>query len=515
MKLRKTHSQESGVRNQNSEGSLSFLFVFVCLLSSGFWILYFASLSYAEAYNNINPVRSQHAEVDKKTTDVASSSVETSNGVKAKIEGDTTIFTIEVKDADMKDVLRALAKQNNLNIIVAEDITARATFSFDKITFKDAIDIITRAHGLDYTIQNNVLWIGKKDEIAKAGENIVVEVIQLKYSKAADVVAQLKGIISERGSAVPATRTNALILRDIKTNIEDAKLLIKSLDTRTLQVVIEARIIEAQSSFARDLGVQWGAAFSAASRDNFTSGFGSTATAPSNTVTPSGFIGSGGRFAAQPNFAVNLPASGVVGPVGALGLSFGTLTGDPLLLDLRISAGERNGQLKIVSQPKITTLNNSAATIHSGLNFKVRTTAVSTSGSTAGVTTSSLQDINTGIDLTVTPQISDDDFINLNIIASKSDPDFGRSVDGIPGVSEKKASTSVLVKDGETTVIGGLYKSTSSDSDNAIPFFSKIPILGWLFKSNSKVSDSEELLVFITPRIVKYDKENDLMEVKP
>src|SRR3990170_2911623 len=481
-------------------------------LSSGFWILYFASLSYAEAYNNINPVRSQHAEVDKKTTDVASSSVETSNGVMAKIEGDTTIFTIEVKDADMKDVLRALAKQNNLNIIVAEDITARATFSFDKITFKDAIDIITRAHGLDYTIQNNVLWIGKKDEIAKAGENIVVEVIQLKYSKAADVVAQLKGIISERGSAVPATRTNALILRDIKTNIEDAKLLIKSLDTRTLQVVIEARIIEAQSSFARDLGVQWGAAFNAASRDNFTSGFGSTATAPSNTVTPSGFIGSGGRFATQPNFAVNLPAAGVIGPVGALGLSFGTLTGDPLLLDLRISAGERNGQLKIVSQPKITTLNNNAATIHSGLNFKVRTTAVD---STAGVTTSSLQDINTGIDLTVTPQISDDDFINLNIIASKSDPDFGRSVDGIPGVSEKKASTSVLVKDGETTVIGGLYKSTSSDSDNAIPFFSKIPILGWLFKSNSKVSDSEELLVFITPRIVKYDKENDLMEVKP
>jgi len=121
------------------------------------------SYAYAETYNNINPVRSQHAEVDKKTTNVASSPVETSNGVKAKIEGDTTIFTIEVKDADMKDVLRALAKQNNLNIIVAEDITARATFSFDKITFKDAIDIITRAHGLDYTIQNNVLWIGKKD----------------------------------------------------------------------------------------------------------------------------------------------------------------------------------------------------------------------------------------------------------------------------------------------------------------------------------------------------------------
>ncbi|MBI5047649.1 MAG: type IV pilus secretin PilQ [Deltaproteobacteria bacterium] len=432
---------------------------------------------------------------------------ETYNSIKAKIEGDATILTIEVKDAELRDVLRAIAKQNNFNIIVGEDITAKATFSFDRITFKDALDIITRAHGLDYVIQNNVLWIGKKEDIVKAGEDIVMEIIQLNYSKASDVVAQLKGVLSERGSAVPVGRTNALILRDMKQNLENAKLLIKSLDVRTMQVVIEARIIEAQSSFARDLGVQWGAAYGATGSDSFGSLFGSTATAPPSTLTPTGFIGSGGRFSSQPNYAVNLPAAGVIGPVGALGLSFGTLTGDSLLLDLRISAGERNGQLKIVSQPKITTLNNSAATIHSGLNFKVRTASSSTTGTTTVTTANTgLQDINTGIDLTVTPQISSDDFINLTIVASKSDPDFGRSVDGIPGVSEKRASTSVLVKDGETTVIGGLYKSASSDAENSIPYLSKIPILGWLFKSNSKVSDSEELLVFITPRIVKYDK---------
>ncbi|MBI3753901.1 MAG: type IV pilus secretin PilQ [Deltaproteobacteria bacterium] len=444
---------------------------------------------------------------------------ETYNNIRAKIEGDTTVFTIEVKDAELKDVLRALARQNNLNIIVGEDITAKVTFSFDKITFKDALEIITRANGLNYVIQNNVLWIGKKEDIAKAGEDFVMEIVQLNYAKAADVAGQLKGVLSEKGSAVPAARTNALILRDMKKNIEEAKRLIKSLDTRTLQVVIEARIIEVQSSFARDLGVQWGAAYAAVGRDNFTTAFGSTATPPPSTLTPSGFIGSGGQFASQPNYAVNLPATGVVGPVGALGLSFGTLRGDPLLLDLRISAGERNGQLKIVSQPKITTLNNTPATIHSGLTFKVRTTATSsTTGATTvtiGTTGAGLQDITTGIDLTVTPQISADDFINLNIVASKSEPDFSRSVDGIPGVSEKKASTSVLVKDGETTVIGGLYKSTTSDTDNGIPYLSKIPILGWLFKSNSKTADNEELLVFITPRIVKYDGEDIPTEVRP
>lgn len=441
-------------------------------------------------------------------------SAETYNNIKARIEGDTTVFTLEVKDAELKDVLRALARQNNLNIIVAEDIAAKVTFSLDKITFKEALEILTKANGLSYVIQNNVLWIGKKEDIAKAGEDLVVEIVQLNYAKAADIIAQIKGVLSERGSAVPDNRRNALILRDVIKNIEDAKLLIRSLDARTMQVVIEARIIEVQNNFARDLGIQWGAAYGTTSKDNFVTGFGSTTSATgtsSVTDPPTGFTGSGRR-----SYAVNLPAPSF--PPGALSLAFGKLTGDPLLLDLRISAGERNGQLKIVSQPKVTTLNNTPATIHSGLNFKVRTTSTS---STAGATTvtigaggTGLQEINTGIDLTVTPQISADGFVNLNIVASKSEADFARSVDGIPGVSEKKATTSVLVKDGETTVIGGLYKSSSSDADNSIPYLSKIPILGWLFTSNSKTADNEELLVFITPRIVKYEETNSNKEVR-
>jgi len=425
---------------------------------------------------------------------------ETYNNIKAKIEGDTTVFTIEVNDAELKDVLRALAKQNNLNIIVADDITAKATFSLDKITFKEALEIITKANGLSYVIQNNVLWIGKKEDIAKAGEDIAMEIIQLNYTKAADVVAQLKGVLSERGSAIPDNRRNALILRDVKKNIEDAKLLIRSLDTRTMQVIIEARIIEVQNSFSRDLGVQWGADASTNSSAWQGSARGSSGTA--------------GLTGGTNNFAVSLPASGVAGTLGAMGFTFGKLTGDPLLLDLRISAGEKSGQLKIVSQPKVTTLNNTAATIHSGLTFKVRTsTTTTTTTGAAGTISSGLENVTTGTDLTVTPQISADDFILLKIIASKSEPDYTHVVDGIPGVSEKSATTSVLVKDGGTTVIGGLYKSTASDSENAIPYLSKIPILGWLFKSNSKVADNEELLVFITPRIVKYDEINSKKEV--
>ena len=502
MILRKHNNKQTVVSGQElqvtSRKSRVWCLVTVFLLVTGHCSLVtvFPAVAYAEVYNNI----------------------------KARIEGDTTVFTIEVKDAELKDVLRALAKQNNLNIIVGEDIAAKATFSFDKITFKDALEIITKTNGLSYVIQNNVLWIGKKEDIAKAGEDAAMEIVQLNYAKASDVAGNIKAVLSEKGSAVSDSRTNSLILRDVKKNIDDAKLLIKSLDTRTMQVVIEARIIEVQNSFARDLGVQWGAAGGTAGKDSFTTGFGSTTTPPPSTSTPTGFIGTGGRFSSQPNFAVNLPATGSVGAAGALGLAFGKLTGDPLLLDLRISAGERSGQLKIVSQPKVTTLNNTAATIHSGLNFKVRTSTTTTTTAattaTTGIIGAGLEDVKTGIDLTVTPQISADGFIYLNIIASKSDPDFARSVDGIPGVSEKRASTSVLVKDGETTVIGGLYKSTASDADNSIPYLSKIPILGWLFKSNSKIADNEELLVFITPRIVKYDSQidkdkNNPMEVKP
>src|SRR3989338_1429236 len=484
MILKSYTNDETEMRNQELEIKDKALF---SLLISAALLFFFASASMADSYNNI----------------------------KARIDGDTTTFTIEVRDAELKDVLRAIAKQNNLNIIVGEDVTGKATFSFDRITLKDALDIITKANGLNYVIQNNVLWIGKKEDIAKAGEDIVLEIVQLNYAKAADLAVQVKGVLSERGSAVADSRKNALILRDAKKNIEDIKLLIKSLDTRTTQVVIEARIIEVQNNFARDLGVQWGAAYNSTGRDAFATGFGSTTTTPPNTLTSTGFIGSGGRFSAQPNYAVNLPASGTVGPLGALGLSFGKLSGDPLLLDLRISAGEKNGQLKIVSQPKVTTLNNVAATIHSGLNFKVRTTTTTTTTTATTTSGTGLEEIKTGIDLTVTPQISSDEFILLNIVDSKSDPDFSRSVDGIPGVSEKKATTSVLVKDGETTVLGGLYKSSTSDSDTGIPFLSKIPILGWLFKSNNKSDDSEELLIFITPRIVKYDNGNNLMEVKP
>jgi type IV pilus assembly protein PilQ len=190
----------------------------------------------------------------------------------------------------------------------------------------------------------------------------------------------------------------------------------------------------------------------------------------------------------------------------------GSLLNNKLLLDIQLSAAESRGELKIVARPRIATVNNKSASIHSGTTIRVKLTqglTISSGGSGSGGSSSGsssgVQEIKTGIDLTVTPQISSDDFIHLNINTNKSDPNFSQQVDGIPSITEKSAQTNVIVKDGETVVIGGLYKTMKSEQNDSVPFLSDIPVLGYLFQNKTKELQDEELLVFITPKIIRYD----------
>ncbi len=412
-------------------------------------------------------------------------------GIKNRIEGDTRLFTIEVRDAGLTDVIRALAQQSGLNVIIGEGIEGKVTLSFRDITFKNALEIILKAHGLGYTIQNDVIWVGRKEDIA---EEVSMEIVRLNYSDPAEAVLQLKGTLSAKGTAVADKRTRSVIIRDAPENVKAAKGLLRSLDIRSAQVVIEARIVEANTNFTRQLGIQWGGEY-ASGRD----------------------VVGGSPLMQNPfqerNYAVNMPADT---PTSGLGIILGNLTNN-LVLDVELSAAENRGDVRILSRPRVFTLNNRPATIHSGLTFRVKLSqallasqGAGTGGvvtpvtSTAGVYTG-LQEIKTGIDLTVTPNIASDGFIELNIKTDKSDPDFTHTVDGIPGVTEKSASTHVLVRDGDTVVIGGLYKSITSEQDLEVPRLSRIPLLGWLFRAESKTIQNEELLVFITPRIVRHD----------
>ncbi len=404
-------------------------------------------------------------------------------------EDEERLFSIEVRDAEVSDVLRALARQSGLNIILGDGVAGKVSVSFREVPFRQALEMIIKAQGLTYTIQNNIFWVGKKVD---QSEEMRVEIVRLNYSDPGSAIQQLKGTMSPEGAAFADTRTNSVVLRDLPRNLEAAKSLLKAVDTQTPQVEIEARIVEANSTFTRQLGIQWGATYSSG-RDFL----GGSALLPKST---------GDR-----NFAVNLPASS---PTSGLGLILGNLS-KKVFLDIELSAAETRGELKIVSRPKISTLNNRPATIHSGLTFRVKLTQAIVTGANAATTTTTglggLEQIKTGIDLTVTPQINADGFIVLNINTNKSDPDFTRTVDGIPGVSEKSASTFVLVRDGDTVVIGGLYKTTASDQKGSVPFLSGVPVLGSFFRSDSKDSTHEELLVFITPRIVKPVNNTEVM----
>ena len=417
-------------------------------------------------------------------------------------------ISLDFKDADINNILRLVAEISNLNIIAGDDVKGKMSLRLVDVPWDQAFDIILKTNGLGRVQEGNVVRVMPVSKIKLENEELLasrkakekledleIKLLPVNYATASSLESQVKGLLSDRGSVSIEARTNTLIIKDIPANIGKAVDLIQRLDTPTPQVLIEARIIEAQSSFARDLGVQWGVATLTSSKDKFTSGFGSTSSSPPNTLTPgSSFIGSGGQFSAQPNYAVSLPAAGGAGTLGAMGFSFGKLTGDPFLLDLRISAGEKKGLTKTISRPRITTLDNKEARISQGDSVPFETT------SSSGTQTSF---IDATLELTVTPHITPDGSVSMKIKASRNSIGSFRSASGTPSISKKEASTEIIVKDGETAVIGGIVVSDKSDATSGIPFLKDIPLIGWLFK-NKAISDSQtELLIFITPNIAK------------
>ena len=456
----------------------------------------------AEIKSQESGARSQESKEVKPTEEVIQKEAEAYTGRK---------ISLDFKDADISNILRLMAEISNLNIIAGEDVKGKVSLRLVDVPWDQAFDIILKTNGLGKVQEGNVVRIMPLAKIKQENEEVLasrkakekledleIKLFPVSYAKASELEPQVKGLLSDRGTVTIESRTNTLIIKDIPANIQKAVDLITQLDTQTPQVLIEARIVEAQSNFARDLGVQWGVAHATRRKtpegDRYISEFGSTSTAPPNTLNPSGFVGSGGQFSSQPNYAVSLPASGSAGPLGALGFSFGKLTGDPLLLDLRISAGEKNGLTKTISRPRITTLDNKEAKISQGDSVPFETT------SSSGTQT---QFIDATLELTVTPHITPDGSISMKIKASRNSIGSFRSAAGTPSISKEEASTEIIVKDGETAVIGGIVIEDKSDATSGIPFFKDIPIIGWLFKNKSVSNSQTELLIFITPNIVK------------
>jgi type IV pilus assembly protein PilQ len=308
---------------------------------------------------------------------------------------------------------------------------------------------------------------------------LMTEKIRVNYAKAEQMKERVSDVLSSRGKATFDERTNIVIVRDAAEYVETARQLVESLDWPTPQVMIEARIVEATTTFSRELGTQWGAEFQ------------KTYGAIDGTVGVQGRSGVTGTPSNVP-FLVNLPTSTTF---GGIGFAFSKLSG-ALDIDARLLASEAQGKLHIISSPRISTLDNTEAYIQQGEDIPYLSQSVD------GIST---QFVQTALKLTVTPHITPDGRVRMKIKAEKSEPS-DRVVNGTPGILRKETMTEVLVNHGETVVIGGILKDTNRTTDNRIPFFHKIPGLGWLFKSQRKSQDKQELLIFITPKIVAMEK---------
>ncbi|MFH1654311.1 MAG: secretin N-terminal domain-containing protein [Pseudomonadota bacterium] len=404
-------------------------------------------------------------------------------------------YNIEFKNADLSGAVRLLAQMEGRNIVVPDGVNAKVNARFKNIYIKDAMDAILKTHGFGIVTEKNIMQVMPRKELMSLGEDLITEPFYLKYAKANEILPHVQSLISERGSAIADERTNSIHVRDSKVALDNIIFMIDNLDKKEPQVLIEAKIIDASSDFVRSLGIQWGV------------------TKTGGTVQTAGLTAVGTADSGRA-LILNAPATSLNSgpPLGGLGLILGSFRG--ILTDFQLSAAEQKGEIDILSRPSIVTLNNQQASIRSGVKFYVRTSGdvtIGTGGGGGGGTSAgtavgssgTLQEIDTGIELKVTPQITTGGLVKLTIAATESEADFSRAIQGIPAVIDSTATTTVLLKDGDTTIIGGLFRVRDAKSVKGVPGLYKIPIIGNLFKSKTSINNRTELLIFITPSIVQ------------
>ncbi len=414
------------------------------------------------------------------------------------------VISLKFKDADLRDVILYLADFADLNVVFDPDVRGTVTCSLDSVPWDQAMDMALKPNKMGRIIDGNVLRIApittltrEDDDLRKLQSSrelagpLLTRTYPLSYSKAKDVAALLASKKSkERGEIVIDDRTNTLILTDVKEKMDLMEKLIAVLDTPTPQVSIEARIIEATATFIRNLGVQWGARGIV----DPTTGNATSIQFPNSVLVDGAMIPQGqltkGMGGPLGGYAVNLPAPAFN---SAVGFSFANVL-DTFRLDVALTALETSGQGKVISSPKIVTANNQPAEIVQGRQIPVQTVANFT------VTT---RYINAALELHATPQITAEGTIIMTVDISNNAADFANLVNGIPPITTQSTKTTLMIPDGGTTVIGGIYRVEDSITRDRVPLLHSIPILGNLFKSFSRTKQNRELLIFLTPRIVK------------
>lgn len=432
-------------------------------------------------------------------------------------------ITLKMRNADVTTVLRALARAADQNILIRTEVSGLVSVDFNRVPWNEAFVGILRSRALTYIWEGDIIRVATLEDLEndlkmeaireRRLEQEVLRgrlaplhtmVIPVDYANAKNLQDELLEFLTKKedgqpyGSIRVSEHTNSLVVQATRADYEKILPLIDKIDRPTPQIRIEANIVETTSDTARDLGVRWGGLYRnvAGSRDYWITPGGVGGATPADPIGGDYTPATGTRGLSSHGLGVNFPvASGAIdaaGGAGTLGLMYGILGGS--ILELQLQALQRAGQLNIISRPSITTLDNQMAFTENG--EKIPFVTIEDNDRTVRFEEAVLR-------LEITPNVIDDDTLKLKIVIKKDEVDFTRTVDGNPVIIKKQTDTSLIVNDGETIVISGLSKQQNRQADSGVPALSEIPGFGWLFKSQGRSRQMEEVLIFITPRILK------------
>ncbi|MCB0310922.1 MAG: type IV pilus secretin PilQ [Bdellovibrionales bacterium] len=423
------------------------------------------------------------------------------------------VISLDLQDTDIDNALRIIAEVSNLNIIASDDVTGKVTLRLIDVPWDQALDVILKTNGLDKVQEGNVIRIAPVEKLRAEREllrqaqqaedeleQLKVQYVRVSYAKAADLQPLVETVLTERGTVAFDERTNQLIVKDIKKGLKNVAKLVRKLDLRTPQVLIETQIIEAQRNFTRSLGTELG--------------FFYLRSPETGNALPYNFPNSmavGGT--AQNDNGDPIPGQGSIfpstDPRSAISILFGSSDGTKNL-DVRLTQAEQEGRVKVVSRPSVAVTNNAPAVIKSVEKIRIKlpsggvSVATGQGASAAGGSSVATEVVEIGIVLNVTAQASPDYYVLLDINAKSSalgNP--SRGVDLIPPEIERSANSTVLVSSGQTFSMGGIYRISENDAVRGVPWLKDVPFLGHLFRGTDVIDTDEELIFFITPRIIE------------
>ncbi|TCV82202.1 type IV pilus secretin PilQ [Sulfurirhabdus autotrophica] len=419
-------------------------------------------------------------------------------GSKSKYSGEK--LSLNFQNVEIRSVLQVIADFTGLNIITSDTVSGNLTLRLKDVPWDQALDIILQSKGLSMRKNGNVILIAPSEELAtkekldlEARQQISeleatqTESYQLKYQKGAAMKALLSDekqkLLSKRGSVVVDERTNTLFIQDTASKLDEIRKLINQIDVPVRQVMIESRIVEATDSFTKELGARLGVQNKGS--------INTTSTGFSGNLSNSASLAAGAVASGGGNLNVSLPVTGAAGSFALTLLDRGASS----IINLEISALQSDGRGKIISSPRVITADQTEATIESGTEIPYQ------QASSSGATTVAFK--KAVLSLKVKPQITPDDNVLMELQVNKDTPDYDHITAGVPPLLTKQINTQVLVENGGTVVIGGIYTQNQTESLTKVPLLGDIPVLGYLFKTKRNQDDKAELLIFITPKILK------------